>query len=128
MSPKFVEIDVDPVRRPRVPMIVASPGEEVIFKSNNGHSTFFFPNDIQIFEKTGPVVFDVSPENGEVTLQVWSEIFNNLATKEDNLATRESVERHGALFVEYAVHCRDRDGTTYFAEGNSAPRIIIPKP
>jgi hypothetical protein len=33
---------------------------------------------------------------------------------------------HGALVVKYAIHCT-QGGETYFAEGNSAPIIIIPR-
>jgi hypothetical protein len=119
MSPKIVEIDVNPVTRPRVPMIVAFPGEEVSFKSNNGHSTFFFPKDNQIFEESGPVVFDVSAGK-EKTLRI-----NKLILK--NSDNNKSIDRRGALFVEYAVYCTQERGDAYFAEGNSAPRIIIPR-
>jgi hypothetical protein len=117
MSPKSVNITVDPVTRPRVLTIVAFPGEEVIFRSRNGDSTFFFPEGNQIFKESNSVVLDVS-DGGEIPLHINEAIFENFG---DN----KSVDRRGALFVEYAVSCKNGDGI-YFAEGDSPPRIIIP--
>ena len=118
MSPKPVDIHVDPDTRPCVPTIVAFPGEEVIFASHNGDSTFFFPEGNQIFEGSESVVFLVESGNS-VSRQVKTGVI-------DDSDNKETVARRGALFVEYAVHCT-KDGETYFAEGNSAPKIIIPR-
>ena len=117
MSPKLVEINIDPVTKPHVPMIVAFPGDEVIFTSNEGHSTLFFPGGDQIFDHSDSVVFSVE-SGSSVSRHIKTDIFSN-SDKENPVGPR------GALFVEYAVHCVHETGS-YFAEGDSPPRIIIP--
>jgi hypothetical protein len=119
MSPKSVLIDVDPSSRPRIPPVVAFPGEVVEFTVERGKASIFVPGGDRIFDELNSDVFTV--ESGATTsLRINEHIITNLEEK------RESVERLGALFVEYAVHCTQGD-KTYFAEGNSAPRIIIPR-
>ena len=123
MGNKQVVINVDPNTRPLVPTIVVFPEEYVEFKSIGGKSTFFFPEGDQIFEDRGDppsrVVFSVGGEKVPVSLQINPEIFQSpVGQRFDPL--------RGALFFEYAVFCTTEDGKTYFAQGNSAPRIIIP--
>ena len=121
MSPKSVEIRVEPAARPRVRTVVVFPGEEVIFTSNGGHSTLFFPEGDQIFENTTPnlVVIPVG-DGAEETRTIKVGIF-------EDSGLGKSVGTRGALFVEYAIFCTQEGGETYFAEGDSPPRIIIPQ-
>ena len=116
MIPKPVRIKVDPVTRPRIPLVVAVPGDEVEFIVEKGAASFFFPGGNKIFcqlmdENRNDFSLD-SEREATKTLTVSKDIF--------------SSEHQGALVVKYAVHCTQGD-ETYFAEGNSAPKIIIPK-
>ena len=123
MSPKTVHItiEVNPSTKPRIRPVVAFPEDEVRFTSMGGDSTFFFPEGDQIFEKGASSLVVIPVEaGGEKTLHIKADLFNDPALG-------NSVDTRGALFVEYSVYCKNEGGEAYFAEGNSAPKIIIPK-
>jgi len=112
-----VPIRIDPLIRPRIPLVVAFPGDEVTFTvdEGGGSASIYIPRGDQIFEGLDG--------NNELCL-------NSGQTSQPLTVSKEAVSRdlpHGALVVKYAIHCM-KDGETYFAEGDSAPRIIIPKP
>ena len=114
-EPVEIKIEVNPSKKPRIRPVVAFPGDKVSFSSENGKSTFFFPEDGQIFEGEDVLTFTVGAEPH----------IRNIRPVE-NLPFKDTIGQRDTLFVEYAVHCT-KDGETYFAEGNSAPIIIIPR-
>jgi hypothetical protein len=120
MSPKSVRVNikVDPSTRPRIPPVVAFPGEVVEFTVEGGEASVFVPGGNQIFVELESDVFTV--ESGVIKeLRINPNIL-------EIQGSEKSVASRGALFVKYAIHCT-QDGETYFAEGNSAPIIIIPR-
>jgi len=118
MIPKPVRIKVDPVTRPRIPLVVAFPGDEVEFIVEEGAAWVFLPGGNQIFEELSGNDFFIDSNEAAKTLTVSKGVFST--------ERGEIIESHGALVVKYAIHCT-KGGETYFAEGNSAPKIIIPK-
>jgi hypothetical protein len=112
-----VPIKVHLETRPRIPLVVAFPTDVVRFTVDGGEALVFIPGGEGIFDNFNGNAFSVPADGFELT--VSEDVFNN--------ASWLNPESHGALVVKYAIHCM-KDGETYFAEGNSAPRIIIPKP
>ena len=113
-----IEIEVNPSTKPRIPPVVAFPGDEVSFSSIKGDSTFFFPEGDQIFEQPESRTFTVGSEQ-TVSRRIKSNVV-------DDQVFEKTIGTRGVRFVEYAVSCKNDDGI-YFAEGNSAPKIIIPR-
>jgi hypothetical protein len=114
MSPKSLYIKVDPLTRPRIPLVVAFPGEVVEFTVEGGTALVHIPGGDQYFDGLSGNELSLDPEKGPGTLMVKTGVIP------------EGLPQ-GALVVKYSVHCRAEDGETYFAEGDSAPKIIIPK-
>jgi len=96
--------------------VVAFPGDVVEFTVEGGKALVFVPGGEQIFNELDGNDFLVGPEGTE--LQVREDVFSSIRQSND--------KSQGALVVKYAVHCENEDGF-YFAEGNSAPKIIIPR-
>ena len=108
-----INIEVNPSTRPRIPLVVAFPGDVVVFTVEHGEASIVVPRGNQIFDG-----FDSG---------------NELSLDSDNSSRRLMVRKvvipedlpRGALVVKYSVACW-KDGETYFAEGDSPPKIIIP--
>ena len=118
MNPKTVEIniEVNPSTRPRIPLVVAYPGEVVEFTVQGGNALVFVPGGPQIFDELSGNDFVVEP-GAPARLTVRTDIF-----KSKQMPINKS---QGAMVVKYAVHC-DYGSGFYFAEGDSPPKIIIP--
>jgi hypothetical protein len=112
MNPKSVLIDVDPRTRPRIPLVVAFQGEEVEFTVQGGSALVHVPRGNQYFEGLSGNELFLDPDKGPGRLMVKTNV------------VPEGLPQ-GALVVKYSVHCW-KDGETYFAEGDSPPKIIIP--
>jgi hypothetical protein len=120
MNQHSVPIRVDPLARPRIPLVVAFPGDVVEFTVENGAAWVFIPWGDQIFDDlNGNHFFIDSAEESTRRLTVGA----NFSSSERG----ETLKSHGALVIKYAIHCTHEGGEAYFAEGNSAPKIIIPK-
>jgi hypothetical protein len=116
MSQHSVPIKIDPLNRPRIPLVGAFPGDKVTFTvDGDGSASIYIPRGDEIFEGLeGKNELCLDPGQTSQSLTVL----------------KKAVSRdlpHGALVVKYAIHCT-QGGETYFAEGNSAPKIIIPRP
>jgi len=115
-----VPIKVHLETRPRIPLVVAFPEDSVRFTVDDGggSASIHIPGGNQIFKEL----------DGNNELYLDSGTSQTLTVKGDVFSTAKwwNPESHGALVVKYAIHCM-KDGETYFAEGNSAPRIIIPR-
>jgi hypothetical protein len=120
---KVITITVDSKLKPKIPFakIVAKPDpsnpnhdiREITFKTDTGTATVVIPVE-------GMVVY---PQSEKVSLLSRAPLLK-VDTKGATLVITEKNEKE--FMVEYQVLCDD--GTTrYWAEGESPPKIIIPK-